>query len=74
MFPRPQYTDLTTMGATGPCEPMRIIFGSVINSWYISLNIKFGEIRMFHVLKTPVFLFDLYGKYQILWTDEDNFW
>ena len=24
---------------------------------------------MFHVLKTPVSRFDLYGRYQILWTD-----
>ena len=27
MFPRPQYTDLTTMGGTGPFGPMSIIFG-----------------------------------------------
>ena len=25
-----QYTDLTYMGGTAPCGPMRIIFGSVI--------------------------------------------
>ena len=30
MSSRPQYTDLTTMGGSGPCEAMRIIFGSVI--------------------------------------------
>ena len=29
---------------------------------------------MFHVLKTPVYRFDLYGKQQTLYTDEDNFW
>ena len=26
-----------------------------------------------YVPKTPVYRFDLYGRYQILWTDEDNF-
>ena len=30
------------MGGTGPCGPMRLIFSSVIKSWYISLNVKFG--------------------------------
>ena len=30
--------------------------------------------RTFHVFKTPVYLFDLYGRYQTLWTDDDNFW
>ena len=58
MSSRAQYTDLTIMGATGPCGPMRLIFGSVIESWYISLNVKFGVNRTFHVL----------------WTDDDNFW
>ena len=29
---------------------------------------------MFHVLKTPVYRFDLYGRYRILQTDEDNLW
>ena len=38
----------------GRDRTMRIIFGSVIQSWYNSLNIKFGVNRMFHVLKTPV--------------------
>ena len=42
MCPRRPYTDLTTMGGTGP---MRIIFGTVIKSWYISPNIKFGVSR-----------------------------
>ena len=82
MSPIPQYTDLTSMVGTGPCELMRIIFGSVIKSWYISVNIKFGVNRTFHVLKTPVYRFDYYGRYRfdyygryrILWTDEDNFW
>ena len=30
--------------------------------------------RTFHVLKTPVYRFDLYGRYQTLWTDDDKFW
>ena len=74
MCSRPKFTDLTYMGGTGPCGPMTIIFGSVIQSKYTSLNIKFGVNRTFHVLKTPVYRFDLYRKYRILWTDEDNFW
>ena len=41
---------------------------------YIILNIKFGVNRMFHVVKTSVYRFDLYGWYRTLWTDEDNFW
>ena len=35
MCTRAQYTDLTYMGATVSCRPMKIIFGSVIKSWYI---------------------------------------
>ena len=35
---------------------------------------KFGVNRMFHVLKAPVYRFDLYGRYRILWTDDDSFW
>ena len=53
MWSRPQYTDLTYMGGTGPCGPVTIIFGSVIQSQYTSLNIKFGVNRTFHVLKAP---------------------
>ena len=68
MCSRPQYTDLTTMGGIGPCGPMRIIFGSVIISWYTSLNIKFGANRTSDVPKIPV-----YGRYQILWTDIAHF-
>ena len=34
---------------------------------------KFGVKRTFHVLKTPVYRFDLYRRYQTMWTDEDNF-
>ena len=45
MCPRAQYTDLSYMEGTGSCEQMRIIFGSVIKSWYSSLNIKFGANR-----------------------------
>ena len=29
---------------------------------------------MIHRVKTPVYRFDLYGRYKILWTDDDNFW
>ena len=68
MCSRPQFTELTYMGGTGPCGPMTIIFGSAIQSQHTSLNIKFGVNRMFHVLKTTVYRFDLYGRYQTLWT------
>ena len=73
MCSRPQFTDLTYMGGTGSCPPMTIIFGSVIYSQYTSSITKFGVIRKFHVLKPPVYRFDLYGRYQTLWTDDDNF-
>ena len=73
MCSRPQFTDLTYMGGTGPCTPMTIIFGSVIQSQYASLNIKLGVNRTFHVLKTTVYRFDIYGKYRTLWTLDDNF-
>ena len=62
MCARPQFTDLNYTGATGPCGPMTIIFGSVIWSQYIILNIKFGVNRTFHVRKTPVYRFDLCGS------------
>ena len=74
MCSRLQFTDLTDMGGTGPGRPITIIFGSVIESQYTSLNIQFGVNRSIHVLKTPVYRFDLYGRYQTLWTDDDNFW
>ena len=61
-----QYTDLACMGNTGFGELMRIIFGSVIKSWYTSLNIKFGVNQTFHLVKTPVYQFDLCGRYQTL--------
>ena len=73
MYSRPQLTDLTYMEGTGPCTPMTIIFGSVIQSQYASLNIKLGVNRTFHVLKTTVYRFDIYGKYRTLWTLDDNF-
>ena len=41
MCPRLQYTDLTYMEGTGFCGTMRIIFGSITQSWYTSPNIKF---------------------------------
>ena len=74
MWPRPQYTDLTYMGGTGSSEPMRIIFDTVIKGGCTSLNIKFDANRTFHAPKSPVYRFDYYGRYQTLWTDEDNFW
>ena len=30
--------------------------------------------RTFHVLKTPVYRIDLYGRHRTLWTDDDIFW
>ena len=74
MCSRPQFTGLTYMGGTGPYGPMTIVFGGIIQSQYTSLYIKFGVNRTFHVLKITVYRFDLYGRYQTLWTDDDNFW
>ena len=71
---RPQYTDLTYMGGIGPCGSIKIIFGYHVNSEHIILNIKFGVNRTLDVLKTPAYRFDLYGRYQTLWIDDDNFW
>ena len=42
---------------------MRIIFGSVIWSWYTSLNIKFGVNRRLHVLKTTASAPDTVYRY-----------
>ena len=64
---------LIYMGGTRPCDSIKIIFGYHVNSLHIILNIKFGVNRMFHVLKIPVYRFDLYGRYRTLWTDDDNF-
>ena len=61
------------MGGTGPCDSIKIIFGNHVYNETI-LNIKFGVNRMFHVVKTPVYRFDLYGRYRTLWTDDENFW
>ena len=74
MSSRPQFTDLTYMGGTRSCGLMTIIFSSVIQSQYASLGIKFGGNRTFHVLKTTVYRFDLYGRYRTLQTDDDYFW
>ena len=30
--------------------------------------------RAFHVLNTPVYRFDLYGRYRTRWTDDDYLW
>ena len=65
---------LIYMGGTGPCDLIKIIFGYHFNNQHIILNIKFGVNRMFHVVKTTVYRFDIYGRYQTLWTDDDNFW
>ena len=65
---------LIYMGGTGPCDSLKIIFGYHVNSQHIILNIKFGVNWMFHVVKTPVYRFYLYGRYRIGWTDDDNFW
>ena len=54
MYSRPQFTDLTYMGVTGPCVPMTIIFVGIIQSQYTSLNINCGVNRTVHVLKTTV--------------------
>ena len=61
MCSTPHYTDLTYMEGTGFGGPMKTIFCIVIQSWYTSVNIKFAVNRMFHVLKSPVYRFDLYG-------------
>ena len=61
MNSRPQFTDLTYMGATGSCPPVTLIFGTLTQSQQTSLNIKFGVNRQFHVVKTTVYRFDLYG-------------
>ena len=52
------------MGGTGPYRPLRVIFCSDMQSWYTSLNIEFRANRKFHVLKTPVYRFDLDGRYR----------
>ena len=64
MCSRTQFTDLTYMGGSGPCGPITIIFGSVIQSWHTRLNINYGVNRKFHVLKNPVYRFDLYWRYE----------
>ena len=43
MSSRSQYADLTTIGATGPCGPMRLIFGSVITQAYVLNLERFGR-------------------------------
>ena len=48
MCSRPQYTDLTYMGGTGPCGPMTIIFSSIIKSYL--LTYLFGHYNLLQVL------------------------
>ena len=57
------------MGGTGPCRTIQIIFGNHIQIYQTSLNIEFGVNRTFHVLKTPVYRLDLYGRYRTLSND-----
>ena len=64
---------LIYMEGTGPCDSIKIIFGYHVNSQHIILNIKFGVNRTFHVLQTPVYRFDLQGRYQTLCIDDENF-
>ena len=59
------YTGLVYMGGMGSCEAMKIIFGSVIKKLYTTLNINFGPNQTFRVLKTPVYLFDVYLPYPV---------
>ena len=56
------------MEATGPCDSSKIIFGNHVCNYTMQhtiANIKYGVNRMFHVVKTPVYRFDLYGRYRI---------
>ena len=69
MCSKPQLSDVTYMGGSGPGRPMTMSFGSVIKI----LHIKFGANRKFHVSKLPIYRFGLYGRYQILWTDIAHF-
>ena len=62
------------MGGIGPCDSIKIIFDYNVNSSHIILNIKYYVNRMFHVVKTPVYRFDLYGRYRSMWTDDDHYW
>ena len=73
MCSRPQCTDLTYMGGTGSCGPMRIIFGTINYSWHRSLSAKFGANRTFLVPKISVYRFGLYRRYQTLCTDIAHF-
>ena len=56
------YIYLIYMGGNGACDSNT------------SLNIKLDVNRMFHVLKTPVDQFVLYGRYRTMWTDDSHFW
>ena len=83
MCSRPEFTDLTYMGGTRACAQDPSLWGvqSPMDRFWLcylelvyNLNIKFGVNRTFHVLKTIVYRFELYGRYRTLWTDDDNFW
>ena len=60
-------------GGTGTCGSIKIIFGNHVYSQHTILNIKFGKNWTLYVPKTLVYRFDLYGRYQTLWTDIAHF-
>ena len=68
-----QIPHLTYMEGTRHYEPLWVIFKNYIYSSYTSPYIKFNANRMFHVPKITFFRFDLYGRYQTLLTDINNF-
>ena len=68
-----QHFDLINIGGTRYCWAIKIIFGNQTWTNYTNLNINFGVNRTFHMPKTPVSWFNLYGSYPTLRTDQDNF-
>ena len=74
MCSRRQVKDLSEELGARRSGTKKKILGSVTQSQHTSPNIKFGVNRKFHVLKTTVYRFDLYGKYRTLCADDDNFW
>ena len=73
MCPRPQHTDLTTMGSTGPCYSIKTIFRNHVYSYHTILNTKFDVYQTFHEPKTPIYRLDLYGRYRTLLFNQDSF-
>ena len=66
MCVRPQFPDLTYIGDSRFNKPIQELFCNSTKSQFTSLNMKFGVNRIFHVPRTPVYRFDLYGRYQSL--------